>query len=119
MSCVQVLIVRRDLLLLGIVREDGKVTFVSNRITINREFVEIAHQGRPPEKRFRFGNKCIEEGCKQWTGRKCGIIDEIIKLPATKSLTTELPKCSIRSECRWFQQSGIRTCNVCPYVLTE
>jgi hypothetical protein len=30
-----------------------------------------------------------------------------------------LPRCSIRANCRWFDQQGADACRVCPFVITD
>jgi len=110
---------QEDAILIGIVMRDGRVAFSSNQIVINKEFVKIAHEGRSPEKRFRFGGLCMKSGCNQWTGSRCGVIDTIIESTSENNETAALPNCSIRSQCRWFYQSGADACAVCPDVITD
>ncbi len=110
---------QEDAILIGIVTRDGRVAFSSNQIVINKEFVKIAHEGRSPEKRFRFGGLCMKSGCNQWTGSRCGVIDTIIESTSENNETAALPNCSIRSQCRWFYQSGADACAVCPDVITD
>jgi hypothetical protein len=105
-------------ILLGVVMRDGRVAFSADRITVDREFVETAREGRTPEKRFRFGGQCIEGGCNQWTGKRCGVIDKVIETNERESIA-DLPACSIRSECRWFSQRGAEACAICPDVITD
>jgi hypothetical protein len=110
---------REGSVLLGIVMRDGRVAFSSDRIIVNEEFVQIARAGRTPEKRFRFGGQCVQSGCKQWTGERCGVIDNVIETAGGNSETASLPECSVRSECRWFYQNGAEACAVCPDVITD
>jgi hypothetical protein len=105
-------------ILLGVVMRDGRVAFSADRITVDREFVEIAREGRTPEKRFRFGGQCIEGGCNQWTGKRCGVIDKVIDANERDGIE-DLPACPIRSECRWFSQRGAEACAICPDVITD
>jgi len=101
---------------------DGRVAFASDQIIINKEFVQIAHEGRSPEKRFRFAGLCVKSGCNQWQGSRCGVIDTIIESAGENNETasaSSLPDCSIRSQCRWFYQSGADACAVCPDVITD
>ena len=65
--------------LLGIVGNGGVVGYVRPQIEIDEAFVEIAEQGRTPEKRFRFASSCVEGDCVQWTGSRCGVIDEVLE----------------------------------------
>jgi hypothetical protein len=108
--------------LLGVVGSDGKVGFVTPRIEIDRDFVTEAHKGRTPEKRFRFAQPCLRGGCTEWTGTRCGVIDRAIDAARRQGLSkdlADLPRCSIRSSCRWFAQIGADACTVCPLVITD
>ena len=107
-------------LLVGIVLSDGRVAYASNHIVVDREFVELAQQGRAPETRFRFSTPCAHGACRQWTGARCGVIDRMKPLlePADQN-STELPACAIRSACRWFAQAGAQACAICPEVVTD
>jgi hypothetical protein len=106
-------------ILLGIVMRDGRVAFSSDRIVVNEEFVQIARAGRAPEKRFRFGGQCVQNGCKQWAENRCGVIESVIETTGDKTDVSNLPECSIRPECRWFSQRGAQACAVCPEVITD
>jgi hypothetical protein len=120
--------------LIGIVLPSGRVAFSSSRLEVDEEFVNIARAGRSPEKRFRFASACAKHGCRQWSNERCGVIDRLIDqrvsseplvaqpksepLEAPRS-DAALPACSIRSECRWFQQAGREACVICPDVITD
>lgn len=106
-------------ILLGIVKKDGHVSFASEKIFIDKEFVQIAHLGRSPEKRFRFANVCMKNACKHWTGNQCEVIDKIMEIVLAKEEPSDLPKCSIRNECRWYKQYSGKACAVCPIVITD
>jgi hypothetical protein len=106
-------------ILLDIVKKDGHISFASEKIVVDKEFVQIAHLGRSPEKRFRFSGKCMNEKCKQWTGKSCGIIERIIETFGPTNTSIELPKCSIRAQCRWYKQCGSKACAICPEVITD
>lgn len=110
---------RDGAILLGVVMRDGRVAFSSDRIVVNQEFVQIAREGRTPEKRFRFGGQCIQGGCNQWTGERCGVIDKVIETTNADAGDSNLPECSIRPECRWFYQRGAEACAICPDVITD
>lgn len=116
----------RGAILLGIVGAEGKIGYLTPEMRIGAEFLEVADQGRTPEKRFRFAGPCVEAGCAQWTGTRCGVIDaaldEIGPCVSTNQAETSersLPKCSIRARCRWFAQQGRNACAVCPLIITD
>lgn len=106
-------------ILLGIVLSDGSVAFAKDRIAVDGAFVENARQGRAPESRFRFSTPCASSGCQQWTGNRCGVIDSVLDQVGRTGLADSLPECSIRGQCRWFDQSGSRACSICDRIVTE
>jgi hypothetical protein len=106
-------------ILLGIVQEDGYVSIANEKIVIDKEFVQIAHCGRSPEKRFRFAENCVNVGCKQWAHGRCGVIDKVTEILSPKEEITAVPECPIRPECRWYKQCGSKACVVCPEVITD
>ena len=107
--------------LLGIVGTEGVVGYVTPRITIDSVFVHNARQGRLPEARFRFAQACVEGRCIQWTGSGCGLIDKVLASQAGAEIVVRsqgpLPRCVIRSTCRWFAQAGTEACAVCPSII--
>lgn len=105
--------------LLGIVRADGSVAYLGRRVRIDGEFARTAAGTGSPETRFRFSDRCVEQGCGQWTGSRCGVIDDVVARLPGPAAATPLPRCAMRSDCRWFAQSGPRACGVCPFVITE
>ena len=105
--------------LLGVRQEDGQVAILPQPLRLNDSFIEIASQIAPAEQHFRFTNKCIESGCAQWTGSRCGVSDQIVSVIDQVVTEHELPSCGIRPVCRWFRQNGADACRVCVYVITE
>lgn len=105
--------------LLGIVMGDGRVAFAPDRLLVNREFIANAQQGRSPEKRFRFADGCVQSSCVQWTGTRCGVIDDVLADISVAALSADVPHCSIRPQCRWYDQAGAEACRACPVVITD
>ncbi len=109
--------------LIGIILPDGTVAFSKERIVVDAAFVEVARQGRSPEKRFRFSSTCKRAGCVQWADGKCGVVDIVIdehrQRAADPDMPFVLPECSIRPQCRWHLQSGDAACRACPEVITD
>lgn len=103
--------------ILGMVNANGTVGFFKDPVEVTQEFIDDAGGTENLETRFRFSNKCVQSGCRQWTGKECGVIKAVLALdsiPAKK----DLPHCSIRSNCRWYFQEGAIACNGCRYVIT-
>jgi hypothetical protein len=107
-------------MILGARGEDGVVAIFPEPLAIDAEFIELARQHpNAAEERFRFTNKCIENGCKQWTGTSCGVVSRAVQfLDAVNPIDPHFP-CAIRSNCRWFLEKQYDACKICPYMLTE
>ncbi len=105
--------------LLGIRQADGRVALLPQPLLINDAFIKEASKHSHAEQQFRFTNKCVESGCKQWTGTRCGVADTIVAVMNDLHISDELPTCGIRPQCRWFKQNGADACKVCPFVITE
>jgi hypothetical protein len=98
--------------LLGIANLDGSLAFVTPPHNVDREL--LGRLGPDPEARFRFAQPCIETSCKNWTGNNCALIERLTS--DQEPPRSELPVCSIRPQCRWFDERGPNACAVCPRV---
>ena len=107
-------------IVLGIVLPNNTIAYADRRYKIDAGQAE-AMRNAPvgAEKRFRFASGCAQCGCGQWSGGKCGVIEDVLAAPPDASLPRELPQCSIREQCRWFLQRGEEACGVCRYVITD
>lgn len=106
-------------ILLGVIQHDGHVSIASDRFVIDNQFVQIAHLGRSPERRFRFAGDCANNSCVQWSEGRCKVIDKAIKIFGENMESTELRSCSIRNQCRWYKQCGGKACAICPEIITD
>lgn len=105
-------------LLLG-VRQNGSISILPHALQMDDQFIKKANETALAEQNFRFANKCVEGGCKQWTGTRCGVADKMIGFLDKINTGDQLIPCSIRHQCRWFIQNGNEACKICPYVVTE
>jgi len=70
-----------------------------------------------PRNIFRFAAQCEERKCVHFDGQDCNLATRIVQiLPRAVDV---LPPCSIRPECRWYQQEGKAACLRCPEVVTH
>ncbi|AXE18667.1 hypothetical protein DR864_13345 [Runella rosea] len=105
--------------LLGVVKQNGEVNLLSQRIEIDETFIETASQGRDLGQRFRFASPCAAKGCANWSGHHCMVLDIARQLAHIEPLSQfTLPACSIRDSCRWFMQDGADACRICPKINT-
>lgn len=105
--------------LIGIVNSAGMVDLLAKPMEVDAVFDEEARKGRQPEQRFRFANKCVQSGCKQWTPGGCGVIKKVTEILNPPENEYTLPACGIRKTCRWYFQSGKQACTVCPLIITD
>lgn len=105
--------------LLGVRQEDGTVAILPQPLRIDEAFVETANAAAPAEQSFRFTNKCVESGCMQWTGTRCGVADKVLSVLDQLPVVEALPECGIRPQCRWFGQNGPVACRACAFVITH
>jgi len=113
--------------LIGVVGEGRRVAPVVPAPPVDRDFLEAARPHGPLETRFRFASPCAENGCRQWTGSGCGVIERVLDALAAPqnaeamagSKAQGLPRCSIRGRCRWFAQRGPSACFGCRFVVTD
>ena len=105
--------------LLGLVNGEGTLTYLNPPLVLDTESLAVLRTRPSPERRFRFAAPCIQDSCAQWHAGSCGIIKFVIRNVERASDTGPLPRCGIRSTCRWFAQEGRRACAVCPLVVTD
>jgi hypothetical protein len=69
-----------------------------------------------PTSVVRIGARCEESDCAQFADGRCGLAARVeTQLPG---VVTVLPRCAIRSRCRWFAEQGGEICRRCPQVVT-
>ncbi len=96
----------------------GTVHRLGTPIAVTEAFVEAVSANGPPERRFRFAGTCQEGRCAQWTGSGCGVIERVLTEMETPR-AAPLPRCFLRSGCRWFAQAGAVACSACSMVVTD
>lgn len=106
--------------LLGVRQDDGTVAILPQTLPVDEDFIRKASlDGMEPEKKFRFTNKCVESGCQQWTGKGCGVVEQVIQFLDHLPVKDAIPECPIRPSCRWHLQKGPSACKVCPFIISE
>jgi hypothetical protein len=91
--------------LIGAVQADGRVAHFGTALPVDEAFLRAASPYGPAEQRFRFSSSCVEGRCAQWTGRQCGLIDQIMQHLTNVDAAAAcdpLPRCPIRGACSWW-----------------
>jgi hypothetical protein len=92
------------------------VDFFPTTRPVTEDLLQLANPVNPTEV-FRFAAPCMCSGCLHFKGDKCTLIQRIIG--TLNEVGGALPICSIRNNCRWWQQEGSSACFRCPQVITE
>jgi hypothetical protein len=96
--------------------EEPRLTPLAKRLPVTDKLLALSHPVSPTEV-FRFAAPCRQAACAHFAESKCQLARRVAEiLPA---VTPELPVCSVRENCRWWQQEGPRACARCPQVVTD
>jgi len=99
----------------GTAREP-RIAYLKQPLPITEELMAKASPVTPGEI-FRTAASCAESGCQHFNGKDCRLAMRVVeKLPP---VAKELPTCSIRRNCRWWQQEGKAACLRCPQIITD
>jgi hypothetical protein len=71
-----------------------------------------------PTEVFRFTAKCREEACCHFAKGACGVVAAVVDTVSAND-GWSLPKCGIRSRCRWWSEKGKAACRRCTLVVTD
>ncbi len=85
-------------------------------MSLQGKLLDLADPVRPTEV-FRFAAPCLCNGCRHFSGTRCGLATKIVRM--VPPATDELPECDIRPSCRWFGQEGGEACLRCPRIVTN
>lgn len=96
--------------------EKPHVTYLKQPVTITEDLIAKTAPVTPAEV-LRSAAPCAVKGCQHFDGANCRLAMQIVEQLPT--VTDALPPCSIRRDCRWWQQEGKAACMRCPQVVTD
>lgn len=105
--------------LIGVVTNDGgrgRVVPTSSPLPVTIDLLSLAEPVSPSEV-FRFAAPCRSSSCVHFKQEQCELAARGVS--RLEEVASDLPKCSIRPRCRWFQQEGAAICRRCPQVITD
>lgn len=108
-----------DAQLLGVVAGTARVPdtlFVGPR-PVDAALLALAAPATPAEI-FRFTARCREGGCANFEGGRCRVAASVVRHLAPVA-EASLPRCGIRTHCRWWHEQGAEACRRCPTVVTD
>ena len=92
------------------------VRWIEKPLPVTRELLELAGPVEPTEV-FRFAAPCAEAGCRHHDNDRCTLGDKLATLPVAVDVAL-LPKCTVRTACRWYAEQGRQICLRCESVVT-
>ena len=84
-------------------------------LPVTEELLALSNPVQPTEV-FRFAAPCAGDACQHFDGTDCRLATRIVQI--MPAVTSALPPCSLRPECRWWQQEGKAACMRCPQIVT-
>jgi hypothetical protein len=108
-----------DSLVLGVLEKTAsgeRLAWIEDPQPVTPQLLQLTREV-DPRNIFRFAARCEEKRCIHFDGSNCKLATRIVQiLPRAVDV---LPPCSIRVECRWYQQEGKAACFRCPQVITH
>lgn len=108
-----------DSLVLGVLEQTGegaRLAWIERPQPVTPQLLQLTREV-DPRNIFRFAARCEEKRCIHFDGTDCKLATRIVQiLPPAVDV---LPACSIRPECRWYEQEGKAACLRCPQVITR
>lgn len=107
-----------DSVIFGVVGGTDKrprVEYLQNLVPVTDDSLDLSALLEPTEI-FRFAAPCAGYNCQHFDGLKCRLVSKTVKI--LSEVVEGLPRCQIRSHCRWWQQEGRAACKRCPQVVT-
>ncbi|PSB27520.1 nitrogen fixation protein [Chlorogloea sp. CCALA 695] len=95
---------------------EPRVAYLKQPLPVTDELMAKASPVTPTEI-FRTAAPCATKGCHHFDGKDCRLAQRIVEQLPT--VVEELPPCSIRRDCRWWQQEGKAACMRCPQAITD
>ena len=96
--------------------EEPRMLHLERPLPVTDELLALSGPVQPTEV-FRFAAPCAGHACQHFDGQDCRLVTRIVQI--LPSVTSDLPPCTIRSTCRWWQQEGKQACFHCPQIVTE
>lgn len=93
-----------------------RVTWIEKPVPVTPQLLAMT-EPVPPTQVMRFASPCQERACSHFDGKECRLATRIVQL--IDPVTTALPPCAFRRDCRWFRQEGAAACRRCPQIVTE
>lgn len=93
---------------------DGDVAYLAEPVPA-AEVMSLIPEGIEPRRVLRFASHC-ESDCRQRVGDACGLVSRVVAALPGSAPDAAVPRCHLRSQCKWWHQAGVDACHRCPAV---
>lgn len=97
-------------------KEAPRLVHLSRALPVSPELLDLAKPATPTEV-FRFAAPCMQGQCVHFRDSRCNLVTQIVNL--LPPVEAALPRCTIRSSCRWWLQVGKAACMRCSQMVTD
>ena len=105
--------------IIGVVEDKGegsRVTFLPIPVNVTKDLLGHQNAARFGEV-LRVAAKCVEAACAHFREQNCILAKKIVV--TIDAEIDQIPICSIRSHCVWWNQEGRQACMRCPQIVTR
>lgn len=96
--------------------DNGEVAYLAEPVPAS-EVLGAIPEGIEPTRVLRFASHCVS-ACGHRQGNDCTLVQRVLAVPAPHEETRSVPRCHLRSQCKWWTQSGVDACHRCPAIAT-
>lgn len=96
--------------------DNGRVTYLADPVPASEVLGSIP-EGIEPTRVLRFASHCVS-ACAHRKGNDCGLLQRVLAVPPPDD-TRAVPRCHLRPQCKWWNQTGVDACYRCPAVSTS
>ncbi len=95
---------------------EPRMTPLEEALPVTFDILELC-KGVSPSEVYRFAAPCANAACQHFSSGTCRLAKRIVSV--TSPVTSDLPLCAVREQCRWFAQEGSDACYRCPQIVTN
>jgi hypothetical protein len=107
--------------ILGVVSADEdkpRIAYASTPVPVTDEILSSLGSVSSGEV-LRIAAPCQEDACPHFRDAECTLITKIVRTAPEPPPGSTVPRCYLRSRCRWWRQEKVRACMRCPMILTN
>lgn len=94
--------------------EGGEVVYLADPVPAG-DVLPVVPKDVEPTRVLRFASHCVSD-CLHRRGNDCTLVERVVSTPADENRS--VPRCHLRTHCKWWMQTGVAGCRRCPAIAT-